>query len=36
MFFPSCVCYALVRICLYVPCDHLLERADLLAFVCGV
>ena len=24
MFFLSCVCYAFVRICLYVPCGHLL------------
>ena len=22
-FFLSCVCYAFVRICLYVPCGHL-------------
>ena len=24
MFFPSFVCYAFVRVCLYVPCGHLL------------
>ena len=24
MFFLSCVCYAFVRVCLYVPCGHLL------------
>ena len=24
-FFLSCVCYAFVRVCLYVPCGHLLE-----------
>ena len=35
-FFLSCVCYAFVSVCLYVPCGHLLERADLLALVCGV
>ena len=35
-FFLSCVCYAFVRACLYVPCGHLLERADILALVCGV
>ena len=23
MFFPSCVCYAFVSVCLYVPCGHL-------------
>ena len=23
VFFLSCVCYALVRVCLYVPCGHL-------------
>ena len=35
-FFLSCVCYAYVRViymCLVVTC---LERADLLALVCGV
>ena len=25
-FFLSCVCYACVRICLYVPCGHLLGK----------
>ena len=24
--FLSCVCYAFVRVCLYVPCGHLLEK----------
>ena len=36
MLFMSCVCYAFVRICLLVPCVHLLERADLLAGVCDI
>ena len=31
-----CVCYAFVRVCLFVPCGHRLERADLLALVCSV
>ena len=37
-FFLSCVCYAFVGVCLFVPCGHqsCLERADLLALVCGV
>ena len=26
MFFLSCVCYAYVRVCLYVPCGHLLRK----------
>ena len=26
MFFLSCVCYAFVRLCLYVPCGHLLGK----------
>ena len=26
MFFLSCVCYAVVRVSLYVPCGHLLEK----------
>ena len=26
MFFLSCVCYAFVRICVYVPCGHLLGK----------
>ena len=26
MFFPSCVCYAFVSVCLYVPCGHLLVK----------
>ena len=34
LFFLSCVCYASVRVCLYVSCGHL-ERADLLALTCG-
>ena len=25
-FFLSCVCYAFVRVCLYVPCSHLLGK----------
>ena len=36
MFFLSCIFYAFVCVCLHVPCGHLLERADLLAFVSGV
>ena len=35
-FFLSCVCYAFVRVCLYVPCGHLLGKANHLALVCGV
>ena len=37
--FLSCICYvyyAFVRVGLYVPCGHLLGKADLLALVCGV
>ena len=26
MFFLSCVCYAFMRVCLYVICGHLLEK----------
>ena len=26
MFFLFCVCYAFVRVCLYVPCGHLLRK----------
>ena len=26
MFFLSCVCYAFVRVCLYVPGDHLFGK----------
>ena len=26
MFFLSCVCYAFLRVCLYVPCGHLLGK----------
>ena len=26
MFFLSCVCYAFVSVCLYVPCGHLLGK----------
>ena len=26
MFFLPCVCYAFVRVCLYVPCGHLLGK----------
>ena len=36
MFFLSGVCYAFVRVCLYVPCGHLLGRAYLLDLVSGV
>ena len=25
-FFLSCVCYAFVRVCLFVPCGHLLGK----------
>ena len=35
-FFLYCVCYAFERVSLYLPCCHLLGRADLLALVCGV
>ena len=35
-FFLSCVCYAFVSVCLYVPCGHCWERADLLALAYGV
>ena len=27
LFFLSCVCYAFVRVCLYVPCGHLLGKS---------
>ena len=36
VFFLSCVCCAFVRVCLYVPCDHLLGKKGLtywLSFV---
>ena len=36
MFLLSCVCYAFVCVCLFVPCGHLPGRAELLALVCGV
>ena len=26
LFFLSCVCYASVQVCLYVPCGHLLGK----------
>ena len=26
VFFLSCVCYVFVRVCLYVPCGHLLGK----------
>ena len=35
-FFLSCVCYAFVRVCLFVPCGHQWERAYLLVLICGV
>ena len=28
--FLSCVCYAFVRVCLFVPCGHLLGKGSLL------
>ena len=28
MFFLSCVCYVFVRVCLYVPCGHLLGTGE--------
>ena len=36
MLFLSCVSYAFVRVCLLLPCGHLLGRAELLAFVCDI
>ena len=33
-FFLSCVCYAFVRICLYVPCGHLLGKSWPLVSNC--
>ena len=36
MFYLACVCYAFVRVCLYVLCGHLLGKGDPLALVCGV
>ena len=30
MFFLSCVCYAFVRDCLFVPCGHLLGKGSSL------
>ena len=32
MFFPSCDCYAFVRVSLYVPCGHLLGKGLPLGF----
>ena len=32
MFFLSCVCYAFVRVCLFVPCGHLLGKDWPLGF----
>ena len=32
MFFMSCVCYVLVRVCLYVLCGHLLGKGRPLGF----
>ena len=32
VFFPSCVCNAFVRVCLFVPCGHLLEKDRPLGF----
>ena len=36
LFFLSCVRYAVVRVCLFVPCGRLLGGSCLLALVCGV
>ena len=36
VFFLSCVCNAIVRVCLFVPCGHLPGKGYLLALVCGV
>ena len=33
--FLSCVCYAFLHVCLYVPCGHLLGKGWSLALVCG-
>ena len=30
MFFLPCVCHAFVRVCLYVPCGHLLGKGSSL------
>ena len=30
------LCYSFVRVCLLIPCGHLLERAELLALFCNV
>ena len=37
MFFLSCVCYVFVRVCLYEPCGHLLEKGltSWLSFVAS-
>ena len=35
MLFLSCVYYAFVCDCFFLPCGHLLGKADLLAFVGG-
>ena len=32
MFFLACVCFAFVRVCLYVPCGHLLGKGWALGF----
>ena len=36
MFFLPCVCYAFVRVSLFVPCDHLLGKGWSMAIVSGV
>ena len=36
MFFLSCVCYAFVRVCLYVSVVTCWERVDLLVLACGI
>ena len=34
MFFVSCVCYAFVRVCLFVPCGHLLSWLSFVVYNC--
>ena len=33
-FFLSCICYAFVSVCLYVPCGHLLGRHSFVVCNC--
>ena len=35
-FVLSCVCYAFVHICLFVPCGHQMGKGWPLGLVCGV